>query len=50
MGHPGLLGFVDFKWKVNTRSSGSGDGKIFGSGRQFLFCYKIINRVFDSER
>ena len=46
MGQPGLLGL----WilKVNTRSSRSGDGKIFCNGRKFLFSYVIVYRIFDN--
>ena len=48
MGRPELLGLWILGKKVNTRSSGSGDGEIFGSGRQFLFSNKIVNRIFDN--
>ena len=37
---------MDFRYKVNTRSSRSDDGEIFCSGRQFLYSYKIVNRFF----
>ena len=31
-----------------TRSSWSGDGEIFSSGRQFLFSYEMTNCIFDN--
>ena len=33
---------------MNTRSFRSDGGVTFYSGRQFLFSYKIVNRVFDN--
>ena len=40
--------FVDFGYKVNTRSSMSGNGETFCRGRQFLISYKSVKRVVDN--
>ena len=38
---------MNFRQKVNTRSSRSGNDEISSSSRQFLFDYKVVNSALD---
>ena len=39
---------MNFKQKVNTRSSRSGNDEISSSSRQFLVDYKVVNSALDN--
>ena len=43
-----VVRFVNFRTKVNTRSSRSGDDEISSSSRQFVFDYKVVNSALDN--